>query len=122
MTDEKLASDFAALSPSDRAAVVGSPGDGLHNAPAATDEQVTGAAFHHPEQDAAGTTWEPNWQPIESYRDGEVVMLDDGERQLLGRREMGLWMELTGGNELAQPDYQPMLWSFAPEQVRYDML
>lgn len=49
-------------------------------------------------------------------------MLDDGRRQLLGRREMGMWMELAAGDELAQPDFQPMLWSFASEQVKYDFL
>lgn len=59
---------------------------------------------------------------IETYPDGEVVMLDDGRRQLLGRREMGMWMELAAGDELAQPDFQPMLWSFTSEQVKYDFL
>jgi hypothetical protein len=106
MTDVKLDSDFA----------------GLHHAPATVGVQVTGEKFHHPERDAAGTTWEPDWQPMETYRDGEVVMLDDGARQLLGRREMGMWMELTGGEELAQPDFLPLLWSDAPEQVKYDMI
>ncbi len=49
-------------------------------------------------------------------------MLDDGERQLLGRREMGMWMALANGDEIAQPDFLPMLWSHAPEQVKYDMM
>jgi hypothetical protein len=122
MTDMKLDPDFADLPPRDRAEIEGSLGAGLHNAPAAVGEQVTGDAFHHPETDAAGTTWEPEWQPMGTYPDGGVVMLDDGERQLLGRREMGMWMELTAGDELAQPDFEPMLWSYAPEQVKYDMI
>ena len=45
-------------------------------------------------------------------------MLDDGDRQMLGRRVMGMWMELAGGDELAQPDYQAMLWSRAPDQLK----
>ncbi|WP_174291535.1 hypothetical protein [Sphingomonas bacterium] len=122
MADEKLDPDFATLPPVDRAEIEGLSGIGLHHAPVAADEQVTGEAFHHQEQDAAGTVWEPNWEPIDTYRDGEMVMLDDGDRQLLGRREMGMWMELAGGDERAQPDYQPMLWSYAPDQVKYDLL
>lgn len=121
MADEKLDADFADLPPNARAEIEGMSGIGLHHAPA-IDDQVTGEAFHHPEHDAAGTTWEPNWEPIETYPEDEVVMLDDGERQLLGRREMGMWMELVDGEELAQPDYRPMLWSRAPEQVKYDMM
>ncbi|WP_242153632.1 hypothetical protein [Sphingomonas sp. BAUL-RG-20F-R05-02] len=122
MTNEKLDPDFADLPPTARAEIEGSLGIGLHHAPAVPDVQVTGDAFHHPEKDAAGTTWEPDWQPMETYRDGDVVMLDDGERQMLGRRKLGMWMELTGGEELAQPDFLPMLWSIAPEQIKYDML
>lgn len=122
MADEKLDPDFANLAPVDRAEIEGLLGIGLHHAPSAGEEQVTGEAFHHPEQDAAGTTWEPNWEPIETYRDGEVVMLDDGSRQILGRREMGMWMELLSGDERPQPDFQPMLWSTAPEQVKYNLM
>ena len=122
MADDKLDSDFADLPPAVRAEIEGLAGVGLHHAPAAPGEQSADEAFHHPERDAAGTTWEPNWEPIDTYREGEVVMLDDGSRQLLGRREMGMWMELVDGDELAQPDYQPMLWSDAPELVKYDMM
>ena len=122
MPDGNLDTDFADLPPDLRAEIEGMSGAGLHHAPAGGGDQVAGETFHHPEKDAAGTTWEPNWEPIETYQDGEVVMLDDGDRQLLGRREMGIWMELVDGNELAQPDYQPMLWSRAPEQVKYDMM
>lgn len=122
MADEKLDPDFASLPPVTRAEIEGLSGIGLHHAPTAGEEQVTGEAFHHPEHDAAGTTWEPSWEPIETYPDGEVVMLDDGNSQLLGRREMGMWMELADGDEVAQPDYLPMLWSYAPEQVKYDMM
>lgn len=122
MADDKLDPDFADLPPAARAEIEGLSGIGLHHAPSASDDHPTGETFHHPEQDAAGTAWEPNWEPIETYRDGEVVMLDDGRRQLLGRRDMGMWMELVDGDELAQPDYRPMLWSDAPDQVKYDML
>lgn len=122
MTDEKLDADFADLPPAARATIEGLSGVGLHHAPAADAEGATGEAFHHPETDAAGTEWEPNWEPVETYVDGQVVMLDDGNRQILGRREMGMWMELTDGDEIAQPDFQPMLWSYAPEQVKYDMM
>lgn len=122
MADEKLDPDFANLPPAVRAEIEGLSGIGLHHAPVAGDEQVTGEAFHHPEQDAVGSTWEPDWEPIETYQDGEVVMLDDGDRQLLGRREMGMWMELVDGGERAQPDYQPMLWSSPPKQVKYDLM
>ena len=122
MPEEKLDPDFADLSPVDRAEIEGMVGIGLHFAPPESASDVTGEAFHHPEADAAGTTWEPNWEPIETYPDGEVVMLDDGERQLLGRREMGMWTELADGDERGQPDFLPMLWSYAPEQVKYDML
>jgi hypothetical protein len=122
MADETLASDFSGLPLPGGTGIEGSPATGLHDASADGSGPITGAAFHHPEKDAVGTTWEPDWQPMETYRDGEVVMLDDGDRQLLGRREMGMWMELTAGDELAQPDFQPMLWSNAPEQVKYDLL
>ena len=122
MADEKLDPDFANLPPVDRAGIEALSGIGLHHAPAGIDEATTGEPFHHPEQDVAGTMWEPNWEPIDTYVEGDVVMLDDGNRQMLGRREMGMWMELTGGEEIARPDYQPMLWSQAPEQVKYDML
>jgi hypothetical protein len=122
MATEKLDPDFADLPPAERAAIEGLSGIGLHHAPPAADPDVTGAAFHHPERDAAGTPWEPNWEPIDTYQDGDVVMLDDGERQLLGRREMGMWMQLVDGEEIAQPDFLPMLWSVAPEQIKYDMM
>ncbi len=122
MTDERLYPDFANLPPAARAEIEGRSGIGLHHAPAAGPAEVTDEAFHHPEEDAAGTTWEPDWEPIETYPDGEVVMLDDGGRQLLGRRVLGMWMELVDGDELAQPDFEPMLWSYAPEQVKYDMM
>jgi hypothetical protein len=122
MTDEKIDPDFADLPLAVRAEIEGRSGVGLHHAPAAVDEPVTGEAFHHPERTAVGTTWEPNWEPMETYPDGEVVMLDDGDRQLLGRREMGMWLELANGDELPQPDFLPMLWSFAPRQVKYDMM
>ena len=122
MDDEKLDLDFANLAPNDPAGFEGRFGHGLHHAVAIEDEQVTGEVFHHPEEDAVRTTWELDWQPIETCLDGEVVMLDDGRRQLLGRREMGMWMELTAGDELGQPRFQPMLWSFAPEKVKYDFL
>ena len=121
MSDEKLDPDFADLPPADRASIEGLAGIGLHHAPSG-DDAITGDAFHHPEQDEAGTVWAPNWEPIDTYPDGQVVMLDDGNRQILGRREMGLWMELVDGDERAQPDYLPMLWSFAPDQVKYDMM
>lgn len=122
MADETLASDFSGLPLPGGPGIEASPAAGVHDASADGSGPITGAAFHHPEKDAVGTTWEPDWQPMETYRDGEVVMLDDGDRQLLGRREMGMWMELTAGDELAQPDFQPMLWSNAPEQVKYDLL
>ena len=125
MSDEKLDPDFAALSPQDRAGIEALSGIGLHHAPddgVAADEGVAGEAFHHPEKDEAGTVWEPNWEPIETYTDSEVVMLDDGKRQILGMREMGMWMELLDGDEIAQPDFLPMLWSYAPDQVKYDMM
>lgn len=116
--------DFADLPDDVRAAIEGAQGVGLHHAPtaetptiAATDEQ-----FHHPERDAVGTAWEPDWEPVDTYTDGDVVMLDDGERQLLGMREMGMWMQLINGDKIAQPDFLPMLWSHAPEQVKYDMM
>ena len=118
MADDTLDPNSANLPPQDRAAIEGL---GLYHAPTSQDERVAGEAFHHPERDAVGTQWEPNWEPIDSYRDGEVVMLDDGSRQLLGLREMGMWMQLVDGDEVAQPDYQPMLWSDAPDQVKYDM-
>ncbi|BCA61331.1 hypothetical protein HMP09_0565 [Sphingomonas sp. HMP9] len=121
MTGDTLGTDFGNRLPADRAVSEDFSSVDLHAAEAG-NAQVTGEAFHHPERDAAGTVWEPNWEPIETYPDGEIVMLDDGIRQLLGRREMGLWMELVDGDELAQPDYQPMLWSCAPEQVQYDMM
>lgn len=122
MADDKLDPDFASLSPVDRAEIEGLCGIGLHHAPAGDAASVTGEAFHHPERDAAGTRWEPDWEPIETYRDGDVVMLDDGSRQLLGRREMGMWMELTEGGERAQPDYQPMLWSDAPDRIKFETM
>lgn len=122
MADEKLDPDFANLPLADRAAIDGLAGIGLHHAPAAGEAQAPDEEFHHPERDVAGTTWEPDWEPIDTYPDGEVVMLDDGSRQMLGRREMGMWMELVDGDELAQPDYLPMLWSWAPDQVKYDMM
>jgi hypothetical protein len=122
MTTDKLDPDFAELPLADRAAIEGRSGVGLHHAPETEDEQLIGAPFRHPEQDEAGTVWEPNWEPIETYKDGEVVMLDDGDRQLLGRRDMGMWTELTNGNEIAQPDFMPMLWSLAPEQIKYDLI
>ena len=121
MSDGKLDPDFANLSPVDRASIEALSGIGLHHAPGANGV-ASDDAFHHPEQDEAGTVWEPNWEPIETYQDNDVVMLDDGQRQILGRREMGLWMELVDGKELAQPDFLPMLWSYAPEQVKYDMM
>lgn len=121
MADEKLDPDFANLPSRDRAEIVGLSGVDPHHAPAASDGQVTGEAFRHPEQDRAGTTWQPDWEPIETYRDGEVVMLDDGGRQLLGKREMGMWVELVDGDERAQPDCQPLLWSYAPDRVKDDM-
>ena len=122
MTDRKLDPDFADLPPSARAEIEGALGVGLHHAPEDSNPKLTGEAFHHPETDAVGTTWEPDWQPIETYRDGDVVMLDDGARQMLGRRVLGMWMELTRSEELAQPDFLPMLWSDAPEQVKYDLM
>lgn len=122
MADDKLDADFADLPLAVRAEIEGLSGVGLHHAPGAVDDRPSDRTFDRPEQDAAGTTWEPDWQPIETYRDGEVVMLDDGSRQLLGRREMGMWMKLVDGDELAQPDYQPMLWSDAPDQVKSDVM
>ncbi len=122
MTSEKLASDFADLPSRERTMIEGVSGNGLHHTPASEDQPSKGMSFRHPERDAAGTAWEPSWEPIETYPEGEIVMLDDGDRQLLGRREMGMWMELKAGDEIAQPDFLPMLWSFAPEQVKYDML
>lgn len=118
MADETLDPTSASLPVQERADIGGL---GSHLAPPSQDGQVAGEAFQHLERDAAGTRWEPNWELIETYRDGEVVMLDDGSRQLLGRREMGMWMQLVDGDEVAQPDYQPMLWSDAPDQVKYDM-
>ena len=120
MSDEKLDPDFAGLPPQDRADIEGLAGIGLHHAPPV--DAVTGDAFHHPERDEAGTVWAPNWEPIDTYADGDVVMLDDGNRQILGLRDMGLWMELADGEQRPQPDYRPMLWSRAPDQVKYDML
>ena len=123
MTDEKLDPDFAALAPQDRAAIEGLSGIGLHHAPDAdAAPEPVDAAFHHPEQDVAGTTWEPDWEPIDTYVDGDVVMLDDGKQQILGLREMGMWSALVDGDAIAQPDFLPMLWSPAPEQVKYDMM
>ena len=121
MSDEKLDPDFADLAPVDRAAIEGLSGIGLHHAPG-SDDAVSGEAFHHPETDVAGTAWEPNWEPIDTYTDGDVVMLDDGERQVLGMREMGMWMQLVDGDAVPQPDFLPMLWSAAPDQVKYDLM
>jgi hypothetical protein len=120
MDTEKLAPDFVDLPLAGRATIEGLSGLGLHHAPAASGQDGTGAPFHHPERGQTVTTWEPNWEPIETYTDGEVVMLDDGDRQLLGRRKMGMWTELKDGEELAQPDFLPMLWSVAPEQIEFD--
>lgn len=69
MNDEKLDLDFANLAPNDPAGGEGRFGYGLHHAVAVEDEPVAGEAFHHPEKDAAGTTWAPDWQPIETYPD-----------------------------------------------------
>lgn len=121
MTHEKLDPDFADLPPVERAEIEGLSGIGLHHAPP-VGERSADASFQHPEEDVAGTVWEPDWEPIETCPDDTVVMLDDGDRQMLGRREMGLWMELTNGEEVARPDFLPMLWSFAPEQVKYDLM
>lgn len=122
--NDPIDQDFAALPEALRAEIEGAQGVGLHHAPlqGAPDSDATGAAFHHPEKDGAGTVWEPNWEPIDTYTDSDVVMLDDGNRQILGRRDTGLWMELLNGDEIAQPDFRPMLWSYAPEQVKYDMM
>ena len=116
--------DFADLPNDVRAAIEGAQGIGLHHAPAAASsaDGLAGERFHHPERDVAGTAWEPDWEPIDSYLDGDVVMLDDGERQILGMREMGMWMQLIDDDKVAQPDFLPMLWSPAPEQVKYDMM
>ena len=122
MADEKLDADFANLPPPAPAEVEGRFGIGLHHAPAAEDDQVTGEAFHHPEQDGGGTIWSPYWEPIETSRDGEVVMFAGGSRKLLGRCEIAMWMELIDGDETAQPDYHLILWSYAPDQVKYDMM
>ena len=122
MADDKLDPDSADLPQAVRAEIEGLSGTGLHHAPSTPDDRPSDETFHHPEQDAAGTTWGPNWEPIETYRDGKVVRLDDGSRQLLGRRQMGMWMELVDGDELSQPDYQPMLLSDAPGQVKSDMM
>lgn len=126
MTDTTpIDQDFAGLPEAVRVEIEGAQGVGLHHAPAQAedpDPAVAGAAFHHPETDTAGTTWEPNWEPIDTYAEGDVVMLDDGERKILGRREMGMWMELAAGEEVAQPDFFPMLWAVAPEQVKYDLM
>ena len=122
MADETLDPDFANLPPAARAEIEALSGIGLHHAPAGGDAPSTGEAFHQPGQGAEDAATGLNWVPIETYRDGEIVMLDDGERQLLGRREMGLWMELIDGEERAQPDYQPMLWSYAPDQMKYDRM
>lgn len=125
MTDEKpLDDDFAGLPNHVLVAIEGAQGVGLHHAPAVdtSADDVTGEAFHHPEQDVAGTTWEPDWEPIDTYADGDVVMLDDGERQILGMRELGMWMQQVDGESIAQPDFMPMLWSHAPKQVKRDMM
>lgn len=121
MTDEKLDPDFANLAPEDRASIEALSGIGLHHAPDG-DDVATGEAFHHPEKDEAGTVWAPNWEPIDTYADGNVVMLDDGSRQILGMRDMGMWMEMLDGDAIPQPDYLPMLWSTVPDQVKFDMM
>lgn len=121
MTTGRLNADFSGSPRQDGTASDGRSSSGMHHA-AEGDRSRAYAPFRHPEQGEAGTVWEPNWEPIETYRDGDVVMLDDGDRQLLGRREMGMWMELAGGEEMPRPDFLPMLWSLAPEQIKYDMI
>ena len=130
--DGPIDSDFANLPPDVQAGIEALNGVGLHHAPnqdrsadavaAEAEEEATTEASRHPAHDDADTTWQPHWQPIDTYADGDVVMLDDGERQILGMREMGLWMELIDGDQIAQPDFLPMRWSTVTDQVKYDMM
>ncbi len=60
MATEELDPAFADLPPADRAAIEGLSGVGLHHAPPADVQPVADESFHHPEQDTAGTTWEPD--------------------------------------------------------------
>lgn len=128
--DDRIDQDFAALPDALRAEIEGAQGVGLHHAPASGPDTSTGgnpsepgadAAFAHPEHDGAGTEWAPDWEPLETYPGG-VVMLDDGERQVLAVREDGLWMELADGNARPLTGFVPMLWSHAPDQVKYDLM
>ena len=124
--------DFVNLPPDVQAGIEALSGVGLHHAPdqdrsadalaAEAEDEAAAGEFRHPEHDAAGTEWEPDWEPLDTYQDGDVVMLDDGSRQILGMREMGMWMEMLDGDAIPQPDYQPMLWSTVPDQVKYDMM
>lgn len=128
--NERLDEDFADLPPDVRAEIEGMQGVGLHHAPAGAqvedpaDQAETEARdglFRHPETDRAGTEWEPNWEPLETYPGGPA-MLDDGARQVLAVRQDGLWYEVT--NDALRPlaGYEPMLWSRAPDRVQDDML
>lgn len=121
MTDRTaIDPDFAELPDAIRAEIEGAQGVGLHHAPDAPAAGIDDPAFGDAETDGAETPWSPEWEPIDTCPGG-VVMLNDGARQVLARRENGVWSELVAGEARPLGDYAPMLWSRVPDRVNAGM-
>lgn len=128
--DGAIDEDFAGLPSPVQAAIEGAAGIGLHHAPDRdrSDEAIAAEAadegegrFEHHEVDRAGIEWAPNWEPMETYPGG-IVMLDNGERQIVAARHNGVWHEYVDDAVVPLSGYRPMLWSTAPDRVKRDTM